>query len=445
MALGGGNFAAHNEALPGTYINFIQAQRADVGMSERGVVTMAMELDWGPVGDVIECTRDDFAKRCMALFGYENSHDKMRPLREAFKNARKCYVYRLGNKETANYAACSVAQAIYPGICGDKISFEIKHDPDKGKNISTYYDGKLVDHQYLKSGDWNVKNNEYIAFFDTMLFVDSDQIFSFMGGSNPAVNGLTSYNDYLNLIETYNFNIIICPIIDIFDHDTAVRNAFAYFTENLRDKMGFKFQCVMHAGDRDAHQRHEGIVLVENKIDAEEKWELVYWVAGLLAGTNINESALNKLYDGEYDVNVDYTQNQLKAIIEDGKFALHRVGPDKRVLADINSLTEYTDVKGELFSENQTIRVLDQIAVDTAVIFNTRYLGTVPNDESGRLSLWSDIVKMLERLQDMRAIENFNDGDVKIEQGNTRRSVAVQLKAQIVNAMAQLYMTVYVG
>ena len=41
-------------------------------------------------------------------------------------------------------------------------------------------------------------------------------------------------------------------------------------------------------------------------------------------------------------------------------------------------------IRDRVFQSNQTIRVCDQIANDTAVLFNTRYVGTVPNDASGR-------------------------------------------------------------
>ena len=78
----------------------------------------------------------------------------------------------------------------------------------------------------------------------------------------------------------------------------------------------------------------------------------------------------------------------MKKAIEDGKFTFHNVGTDVRVLSDINSLVTVSDTKGDIFKENQTIRVIDQIANDIADIFNTRYIGVVPNDNSGRISLW---------------------------------------------------------
>lgn len=115
------------------------------------------------------------------------------------------------------------------------------------------------------------------------------------------------------------------------------------------------------------------------------------------------------------------------------------------MLEDINSLVTVSDNKGEIFKDNQTIRVIDQIANDIAVLFNTKYLGVVPNDAAGRISLWSDIVKHHEQLQDIRAIEEFSDEDVTVMQGNSKKSVVVNDAVTVVNAMAKLYMTVTVS
>ena len=168
-------------------------------------------------------------------------------------------------------------------------------------------------------------------------------------------------------------------------------------------------------------------------------------MTGIVAGTAVNASATNKIYDGEYTVEVDYTQAQLEKAIKAGEFTLHQVGSDIRVLTDINSLVTTTANKGDIFKDNQTIRVCDQIATDIANLFVTKYLGVVPNDASGRTSLWADIVKHHEDLQDIRAIEDFSDEDVTVEQGDTKKSVVVTDTITVVNTMEKLYMTVYVA
>lgn len=123
---------------------------------------------------------------------------------------------------------------------------------------------------------------------------------------------------------------------------------------------------------------------------------------------------------------------------------LHNVGDDVRVLADINTMVTVTGEQSDIFKENQTIRVIDQIGNDIAVLFNTKYLGVVPNDNAGRLSLWSDIKKLCMQLERIHAIETFADSDIAVLPGTTKKAVEVQLNVTVVNAMGQLYMTVVV-
>ena len=82
--------------------------------------------------------------------------------------------------------------------------------------------------------------------------------------------------------------------------------------------------------------------------------------------------------------------------------------------------------------------------IKTRELFGKKYLGKVPNDAAGRISLWNDIVKHHTELQDIRAIENFSGENVTVEKGDTKKSVVVTDYVTPVNAMEQLYMTVYV-
>ena len=91
------------------------------------------------------------------------------------------------------------------------------------------------------------------------------------------------------------------------------------------------------------------------------------------------------------------------------------------------------------------MRVIDQIGNDIAVLFNTKYLGAVPNDAAGRISLWSDIVAHHRQLAQIRAIEDFSDADIIVEPGETKKSVRVTDLITVVGAMGKLYMTVTVG
>ena len=238
--------------------------------------------------------------------------------------------------------------------------------------------------------------------------------------------------------EAYDFNIL-CAYTD------EASDVAAYITQvkSWRDDMGKKCQLVAFGQDA---PNHEGVINVVSTVSDEgaDEFALVAWLAGAEAGCAVHESCTNMLYDGEYTVVTDKTQAQLEQCIKDGEIAFHLVYGEVRLLEDINSLTETTADKGEDFKSNQTIRVIDQIANDIAKMFNTKYLGKIANNASGRVSLWGDIVKHHRQLEELQAIENFDATLLKVEQGNTKKSIVVTDVITVTNAMAQLYMTVVV-
>ena len=272
---------------------------------------------------------------------------------------------------------------------------------------------------------------------------DSDDVLPlreiFRHASKVYVYDLGNANEYeitdaLNALEAYDFNVI-CGFVDY----DSLQEVLASRVVNWRDYMGKKCQAVVSTECSETD--HEGIIVVDND-GADES--LVYWVAGAMAGCKINESCTNMLYDGELTINPTYTQSELEGCIEDGRIAFHRVYGEIRLLEDINSLVTTTVDKGEDFKYNQTIRVVDQIANDIAKLFNTKYLGKIPNNASGRVSLWGDIVKHHRELEALEAIEKFDSTLLTVEQGATKKSVVVNDVVTVVNAMAQLYMTVVI-
>ena len=92
MALGGGTFASQNKILAGTYINFVSASKATATVGDRGYAAMALELDWGAEGMIIEVTNGDLQKNSMMLFGYDYADEKMKGLRDLFANAKTLYL-----------------------------------------------------------------------------------------------------------------------------------------------------------------------------------------------------------------------------------------------------------------------------------------------------------------------------------------------------------------
>ena len=212
------------------------------------------------------------------------------------------------------------------------------------------------------------------------------------------------------------------------------------YTKRLRDEVGVKFQTVVYQTLAD----YEGIVSLENAVEGDDETALVYYTAGIIGGCAVNKSNTNRLYNGELVVLCPHTQSELEAGILAGKFMYHKVEDDVRVLSDINTFVSITDEKGEDFSSNQVIRVIDQCANDTASIFNTKYLGQIQNDNSGRVSLWNDIVTHRKQLQTIRAIEGYNPDELVVEQGDKKNAVAVTEVLKPTVAMEKLYMTIVI-
>lgn len=434
MALGGGTFVAQNKVLPGAYINFVSLAAASATLSDRGIATMPLVLDWGVEGAVFEVTNADFQKNSMKIFGYSYDHEKMKGLRDLFKNITTLYAYRLngGGAKAAN----TYATAKFGGVRGNSLKVIIQKNVDDESmfDVKTVMDTTVVDAQTVASSA-DLVANDFVTWKTADLAVTAGAALE--GGTDGTVDG-TAHQAYLDKIESYSFNAL-----GVITKEDTIKGLYENFCKRLRDEVGAKFQAVIYQKPAD----FEGVINVKNKV-TDEGWDescLVYWVTGIAAGCAVNKSNLNKIYDGEFTVDVNYTQTQLTKAIQAGEFVLHKVGSDIRVLEDINSLVTTSDTKGEVFKDNQTIRVIDQIANDIAVLFNTKYLGVVPNDAAGRISLWADIVKHHEQMQDIRAIEDFSDEDVTVSQGNTKKAVVVNDAVTVVNAMAKLYMTVTVA
>lgn len=429
MALGGGTFISQNKKLPGSYINFASAQNASSSIGERGIAAMAIEMDWGKDGEIIEVTSQNFAKDSLKIFGYDYSNEKLKGLRDLFKNVKKAYFYRLNS---GNKATTDIATAKCSGTRGNDIRIVVAKniDDDTKYDVTTYLGTKEVDKQTVKEVS-ELVDNDYVTFSMEALEVTAGK--SLEGGTNGDVSG-EAHQNFLDKLESYQVNAIGCTV-----KDESTSNLYVQYAKRLRDEQGIKFQVVLFNNAAN----YEGVVNVKNTT-VEDESALVYWVTGVIAGCEINKSNTNKTYDGEYTINADYTQAQLETSIDNGEFVLHKVGDEIRVLVDINSLVDTTTEKGEEFKSNQTIRVLDQIASDVASVFNSKYLGKIANNEAGRTSLWSDIIALFKDYQTLQAIENFEDADISVEIGNDKKSVTINTNVQVINAMEKLYMTVVV-
>lgn len=434
MANGGGTFLSYNKVIPGAYINFISAAKATVNVSDRGFAAIAMELDWGVEGEIFRVENGDFQTNTLKIFGYDYTHEKMKPLRDLFAKAKTVFMYRLnggGVKATNEYAT-----AKYSGTRGNDITIIVKTnvDEEEKKDVITSIDGYVVDLQTVTTSA-ELKSNDFVDFKTSELTLTSGA--KLTSGTNLSEVTGTQHQAFLDLLESYSFNIVGCTA-----KDSIIQKLYINWTKRMRDEVGVKFQCIVYREDAD----YEGVINIQNKVLDEGVPEnaLVYWLTGAEASCLVNASLTNTKYDGEYTIDTKYTQSQLETGIKAGQLLFHNNAGEPYVLTDINSLTTITVEKGEDFTSNQVVRVLDQIGNDIALLFNKKHLGHTRNIESGREALWKDIVAHHQELERIQALENFDPKAVTVEKGPTKKSVIVNDPVTPVACMEILYMTVVV-
>lgn len=438
MALGGGTFVTQNKRLPGSYINVISKSRASAAMSDRGIAALPFAMDWGVEGAVFTVTNDEFQKDSLKLFGYPYTAPEMAPMRDFFMGIKTAHLYRLNGGTKAENTYCT---ARYSGKRGNALKIVVEANENSREESPLYDvttivdDVTVVDIQTGIAKMSDLKDNDYVTFkSDGDLSLTAGTPLA--GGTSAEVNS-ADYQTALDKLEPFSYNALGCT-----STDPTVKSLFANFTRRMRDEVGAKFQCVLFRYEK---ADYEGVISVENGLtDEKDSPMAVYWLTGAEAGCAVNKDLTNSKYTGEFDLDVDYKQSDLESALAAGKLMFHRVGDEVRVLKDINTFISFTDDKSEDLALNQVMRVLDQDANDMATLFNDKYNGKVPNDAAGRISLWNDIVTYHMDYQKIRAIENFNSDDVKVEKGESKTAVVVDLPIEPTAAMNTMYMTIRV-
>lgn len=451
MSLGGGTWLFQNKVLPGAYINFKSQGRATADVADRGYGAMPLELDWGPENEVFAVEAEDFQKDSLKYFGYDYTNEKLKGLRDVFKNLRTGYFYRMSNN--AVKAQGTTGTAKYGGIRGNAITVVVAANVDEPQkfDVSTYInvDGvkTLVDEQTVAKKA-ELEDNDYVTFKKTEEALEANAGDVFTGGSNGDAITALQHQNFLAAIEPYYFNTL-----GVVTTEKTIKDLYVSFVKRLRDDVGMKFQLVLFDM---ASADYEGVISIKNPVTdtGVSPASLVYWTVGAEASCAVNASCTNKTYDGEFTVKSDYSQTELKKAVSSGELTFHRVTDPTagdvtgniNVLTDINTFTSFSKSKNADFGKNQVIRVLDQIAIDVARLFNRTYLGKEQNDEDGRIAFWGDIVAYYQELQRVRAIQNFVSSDIPVPtQGTEKTAVITEHAVQPTCCMEKLYMTVDVA
>ena len=431
MAYGGGiwNYPVQNKKLPGTYIVFKSKARPTNQFAERGYVAFAMELPWGNSENLITVEAADLQKKSMELFGLQYNAPELMPLREALLEAKTAYIYRLngdGTAATASEGEMTIT-AKYAGTGGNNITISVVNNIDDETletfDIEIRKDNVLVYKDTVS--DISQLENEYVTFSGVLVPTAG---LTLTGGSNGSVTA-DAHTKFLAKIEKKYINVLAYA-----GTDEGVTGLYYSFTTRRNNKDGAYFQLITHANNYNSE------LVLSNELNNDPN--MVYYLAGIMAGTNLDETAAATIYQGELKPYADYTQSQLIDILNRGQLAFHEVDGQIRLFADINTFTDYSIDKNEDFSKNQNIRLFHQIGNDWPVIFNTRYLDKALNNEMNRTALWNDLYNHLTKLEGLGAIQNLESEDLIVEQGEAKDAVYSEVHIQSVLMMNKLYVVV---
>jgi hypothetical protein len=433
MALGGGTFQAMDKIIPGTYINVVsKSYTADA--SDRGTAAMGLTLDWGPDSTAFTVLASEVRAKALKIFGYSLEDDAMKDIREIFKHATKLIAYKLTSGGTK--ASNTYATAKYTGTRGNSLSIVVsKNVDDETKyDVVTRLGNNTVDTQTVSAATGLV-DNSFVDFIKSSTLAVGT--LALAGGTNGTVDG-TAHQAALTAFESQSFNVL-----GLDSSDATTKDMYVAYTKRMRDEQGSKFQLVAYQDAAD----YEGVINLKNTVSdtGASASALVYWLTGAEAGCKVPGSLTNFKYDGEYTVTPTLSQAELELAITDGELAFHRDGDDIRVLMDVNSLTTYTTAKSNLFAKNETVRTVDGFATEVCSIANTKYIGLVPNNKDGRMSLWGEISALHKKYEQKGAVTGYDTADLTVEAGEGKGDVVVTDALTVVGTVEKLYVTMLIG
>lgn len=447
--MSGGIWTSQNKPLPGVYINVKSQGGIVANVGNRGRVAIAEPLSWGPANTVQEIVPGEDVT---PYIGYDITAEKALFLREIMKGSdttpgpSRILLYRPegtgGVKASAVIGQLTVT-ALYIGVRGNDITIVISEEPDAegSYTVKTVVDGTEKDSQTVTDLS-SLAANAWVSFSGTGTTIAETAGEVLTGGKDPAV-AAADYATFLTAIEPYQFDILIYD-----GTDTVTIQAIAAFAERVSNNIGQKCQAVM-AGETAAASNSEFVIAVNNGVTLENGTKLTaqqaaWWLGGAEAGAMYNNSLTYAQYPGAMEANPKLTEEQTIAAVQSGQICFIDTFGTVKVCTDINTLTTFTQEKGQEFSKNRIMRVLMQFCNDVHENFCNNYIGKTDSNENGRNLLKGWIIGYLNEMQANNGIQNFTSEDVTVLPGDSVDSVVVNVAVQPIDSIEKIYMTVTV-
>lgn len=440
--MAGGTWETQNKIRPGVYFKFSSAPSDALTVGERGIVAICEPLSWGPVAQVTAVSASDDVT---SITGYSMMDAKNLFLQQIFAGTNRTdppsqvLLYRPAATSSAEATAESgslTVTAKYPGARGNDISVVVTAltDPESSYNVQTMVSGSMVDSQIVETAD-ELEDNDWVTFSGTGALTASAGT-PLTGGADGTV-AATAYESFMGAIESYKFHTLIYD-----GTDSSVLNAMVSYIKRLAEETGRMPQLVASGLSNPDSQY---VINCASGVTLESGQQLpanqvTWWVGGVTAGANYNESLTYAQYPGAVSVTPAMTNAQYETALQSGQFVFQADDGVVRIEQDIDSLVTVTGDVGAIFRKNKIIRLCNTIVDDIYRQFVDGYIGIINNNEEGRARLKSAIVGYLQQIQANNGIQNFVADDVQVAQGTSSDAVLVNIQIQPVDAVEKIYL-----
>ncbi|MCC0657655.1 phage tail sheath subtilisin-like domain-containing protein [Clostridioides sp. ES-S-0123-01] len=214
----------------------------------------------------------------------------------------------------------------------------------------------------------------------------------------------------LDFLETKEFNYLCMP-----KAIEADKNVIKSWIIKLRDTDKVKVKAILGkvAGN------HEGIInfTTEDTLVGTKKYsaeEFTSRIAGIIAGTPLSQSITYTKLGDVIDIPKN-TKADAESKVNNGELILIKEAGAIRIARGINSLTDLTEEKGEMFQKIKIVDTLDIIHSDIRKVIIDDYIGKVTNSYDNKCLLIVSIKGYLEELEKSALIESNSTVEIDFE------------------------------
>ncbi|HAR73072.1 MAG TPA: phage tail sheath protein [Flavobacteriaceae bacterium] len=289
---------------------------------------------------------------------------------------------------------------------------------------------------------------------------------TFLGGVKPIKKVIVIATDTiangLAKAETVKFDYLVGTPELTASEATEIASAI----KSIRDNKYIKVKAVLPNNIAD----HEGIInfATTNIVVGTDTFTSAQYcsrIAGLLAGTPLQESATYKVLSEVNDV-PKKTKAELDTAINAGNFEIFWDGEKVKVARAVNSLTTLGSTKSEDMKSIKIIDIMDMIYNDVKMTCEDNYIGKHANNYDNKCNLIVAIKTYLESLKreellngdiyvgiDMAAQKDYlsakgvdteSMNDLNIKKADTGTNVYLEGKYKITNAIEDISIKFYV-